>query len=36
MQTADIHRRWLTYFGDRGHTVVPSACMNFQDHNADR
>lgn len=31
MQTADIHRRWLTYFGDRGHTVVPSASLVSDD-----
>lgn len=27
METAEIQRRWLTYFGDRGHTVVPSASL---------
>jgi alanyl-tRNA synthetase len=31
MQTADIHRRWLTYFGERGHTVVPSASLVSDD-----
>ncbi|GAB2447068.1 alanyl-tRNA synthetase [Conyzicola lurida] len=31
MQTADIHRRWLTFFGDRGHTVVPSASLVSED-----
>jgi alanyl-tRNA synthetase len=31
MQTADIQRRWLTYFGDRGHTVVPSASLVSDD-----
>ncbi len=31
MQTADIHRRWLTFFGDRGHTVVPSASLVSDD-----
>ncbi|MCU1639167.1 MAG: alanine--tRNA ligase [Microbacteriaceae bacterium] len=31
MQTADIHGRWLTYFGDRGHTVVPSASLVSED-----
>jgi alanyl-tRNA synthetase len=31
MQTADIHRRWLTYFGERGHTVVPSASLVSED-----
>ncbi|CAM3269043.1 alanine--tRNA ligase [Occultella aeris] len=27
MRTAEIRRRWLTYFSDRGHTVVPSASL---------
>jgi alanyl-tRNA synthetase len=31
MQTADIHNRWLTYFGDRGHTIVPSASLVSDD-----
>jgi alanyl-tRNA synthetase len=31
VQTADIQRRWLTYFGDRGHTVVPSASLVSDD-----
>lgn len=31
MDTADIQRRWLTYFGDRGHTVVPSASLVSDD-----
>ena len=31
MQTAEIHRRWLTYFGDRGHTIVPSASLVSDD-----
>jgi alanyl-tRNA synthetase len=31
MQTAEIQRRWLTYFGDRGHTVVPSASLVSED-----
>ncbi|WP_165063976.1 alanine--tRNA ligase [Marisediminicola senii] len=31
MQTADIRRRWLTYFSDRGHTVVPSASLVSDD-----
>lgn len=25
MRTAEIRQRWLTYFADRGHTIVPSA-----------
>ncbi|MFB2581991.1 alanine--tRNA ligase [Herbiconiux sp. P15] len=31
MQTADIRSRWLTFFGDRGHTVVPSASLVSDD-----
>jgi alanyl-tRNA synthetase len=31
MQTADIQRRWLEYFGTRGHTVVPSASLVSDD-----
>jgi alanyl-tRNA synthetase len=31
MQTAEIHRRWLTYFGERGHTIVPSASLVSDD-----
>ena len=31
MQTADIQRRWLTFFGDRGHTIVPSASLVSDD-----
>jgi alanyl-tRNA synthetase len=31
METADIQRRWLTFFGDRGHTVVPSASLVSDD-----
>lgn len=27
METAEIQRRWLAYFGERGHTVVPSASL---------
>ncbi|WP_420114249.1 alanine--tRNA ligase [Pseudactinotalea sp.] len=27
MRTAEIRQRWLTYFGDRGHTIVPSASL---------
>ncbi len=27
MHTAEIRRRWLRYFADRGHTVVPSASL---------
>lgn len=31
MQTAEIRRRWFQYFGDRGHTVVPSASLVSDD-----
>ena len=31
MQTADIQRRWLDFFGQRGHTVVPSASLIADD-----
>jgi alanyl-tRNA synthetase len=31
MQTADIRSRWLTFFADRGHTVVPSASLVSDD-----
>ncbi|HTL41805.1 MAG TPA: alanine--tRNA ligase [Pseudolysinimonas sp.] len=31
MQTAEIQRRWLTFFGERGHTVVPSASLVSDD-----
>jgi len=31
METADIKKRWLTYFGDRGHTIVPSASLVSDD-----
>ena len=31
MLTADIQNRWLTYFGDRGHTIVPSASLVSDD-----
>ena len=31
METAEIRRRWLTFFGDRGHTVVPSAPLLYDD-----
>ena len=31
MQTADIRRRWLDFFADRGHTVVPSASLVSED-----
>ncbi len=31
MQSADIRNRWLNYFGERGHTVVPSASLVSDD-----
>ncbi|MBX3068053.1 MAG: alanine--tRNA ligase [Cryobacterium sp.] len=31
MQTAEIRRRWLAFFGERGHTVVPSASLVSDD-----
>jgi alanyl-tRNA synthetase len=31
MKTAEIHRRWLEFFADRGHTVVPSASLVSDD-----
>jgi len=31
MKTADIRNRWLEFFGDRGHTVVPSASLVSDD-----
>jgi alanyl-tRNA synthetase len=31
METSEIQRRWLTYFGDRGHTIVPSASLVSDD-----
>jgi alanyl-tRNA synthetase len=31
MQTADIRGRWLDFFADRGHTVVPSASLVSDD-----
>jgi alanyl-tRNA synthetase len=31
METAEIQKRWLEFFGDRGHTVVPSASLVSDD-----
>jgi len=31
MESAEIRRRWLTYFAERGHTVVPSAPLLYDD-----
>ena len=33
METAEIRRRWLTFFGERGHTVVASAPLVHDDPN---
>ncbi len=33
METAEIKRRWLRFFGERGHTVVPSASLLLDDPN---
>ena len=33
METAEIRRRWLSFFGERGHTVVPSAPLVHEDPN---
>ncbi|MDN5789904.1 MAG: alanine--tRNA ligase [Micrococcales bacterium] len=33
METAEIRRRWLSFFESRGHTVVPSAPLPFHDPN---
>ncbi|RZS89426.1 alanyl-tRNA synthetase [Motilibacter rhizosphaerae] len=31
MESAEIARRWLSFFGERGHTVVPSASLIADD-----
>ncbi|MFI7588879.1 alanine--tRNA ligase [Spongisporangium articulatum] len=31
METAEIRRRWLRYFSTRGHTVVPSSSLLYDD-----
>ena len=33
METAEIKRRWLQFFGDRDHVVVPSASLLLDDPN---
>ncbi len=33
METAEIRRRWLAYFEQNGHSVVPSASLIFNDPN---
>ena len=31
METAEIARRWLAFFEEKGHAVVPSAPLPFDD-----
>lgn len=31
MESAEIRRRWLSFFEERGHTVVPSASLIADD-----
>ena len=33
METAEIRRRWLSFFERKGHTVVPSAPLVYNDPN---
>jgi len=33
METAEIRRRWLAFFETKGHTVVPSASLLYDDPN---
>jgi alanyl-tRNA synthetase len=33
METAEIRRRWLAFFEGKGHTIVPSASLLFDDPN---
>jgi alanyl-tRNA synthetase len=33
METAEIRRRWLAFFESKGHTIVPSASLLFDDPN---
>ena len=33
MRTADVKQRFLAYFEENGHTVVPSAPLPFDDPN---
>jgi len=33
METAEIRRRWLAFFESKGHTVVPSASLIYDDPN---
>ncbi len=33
METAEIRRRWLAFFESKGHTIVPSASLIFDDPN---
>ena len=33
METAEIRRRWLAFFASKGHTIVPSASLLYDDPN---
>ncbi|HEY6741961.1 MAG TPA: alanine--tRNA ligase-related protein, partial [Lapillicoccus sp.] len=33
METAEIARRWLAFFEEKGHAVVPSAPLPYDDPN---
>ncbi|HPF82364.1 alanine--tRNA ligase-related protein, partial [Nostocoides australiense] len=33
METAEIRRRWLSFFESKGHLVVPSASLILNDPN---
>lgn len=33
MDTAEVRRRWLAFFADKGHTIVPSAPLIHEDPN---
>jgi len=33
METAEIRRRWLAFFESKGHTIVPSASLLYDDPN---
>jgi alanyl-tRNA synthetase len=33
METAEIRRRWLAFFESKGHAIVPSASLLYDDPN---
>ena len=33
METAEIRRRWLAFFESKGHTIVPSSSLVYDDPN---